>query len=104
MGMIGKTRQPSTEFVEVYDAKAGRARGTLGPPPLAGKFRHSRRNPSPELASWIEHYWMVSWDLRGLPPYAAEKNDGKHNCGSLGEKREQEGDEGKRIPGVTRNA
>ncbi len=72
MGMIGKTRQPSAKFVEVYDAEAGRARGTLGPPPLAGKFRHSRRNPSPELASWIEHYWVVSWDLRGLPPYAAE--------------------------------
>jgi AraC-like DNA-binding protein len=72
MKKIGKTRQPSAKFVEVYDTEAGKARGTLGPPPQEGKFRHSRRNPAPELAGLIEHYWMVSWDLRGLPPYSPE--------------------------------
>ncbi|HEY3769885.1 MAG TPA: helix-turn-helix domain-containing protein [Candidatus Angelobacter sp.] len=65
-----KTRAPKVE--EVFDAEAGKARGVLHRPPAEGKFRHSRRSPSPELAYWIDHYWQVSWDLRGCEPYTAE--------------------------------
>jgi AraC-like DNA-binding protein len=57
---------------EVFDAAVGKARGVLKRPPPAGGFRHSRRSPSPELAYWIDHYWLVSWDLRGCEPYIAE--------------------------------
>ena len=38
----------------------------------AGKMRHARRRPSPDLAPWIAHYWIIHWDLRGLDPYVAE--------------------------------
>jgi len=71
--MIGKTRQkPAPEIEEVYDPQVGKARGVLRRPPLAGKFRHLRRRPSPDLAHWIAHYWMVSWDLRGRAPHVQE--------------------------------
>lgn len=75
--MIGKTRQPShnlgEEHVEIaFDPSVGKARGLLKSPPMAGQFRHARRSPSPELAHFIAHYWMVSWDLRGLSPHRPE--------------------------------
>jgi AraC-like DNA-binding protein len=71
--MIGKTRQEAAgQMEEVFDPTVGKARGVLKPPPSAGQFRHARRSPSLELAHFIAHYWMVSWDLRGLPPHTAE--------------------------------
>ena len=72
--MIGKTRQQSDAQVEEYfDPEVGQARGVLRRhPPAAGKLRHSRRSPAANLAPWIEHYWMVSWDLRGHEPYTAQ--------------------------------
>jgi AraC-like DNA-binding protein len=76
--MIGKTRQRSpalqndSRTEEVFDSAVGPARGVLQRGPAAGSFRHARRSPAPELAHSIAHYWMVSWDLRGLPPHRAE--------------------------------
>jgi AraC-like DNA-binding protein len=71
--MIGKTRQRSAaEVEEVFDPEVGRARGVLRRPLPAGKLRHVRRNPPPDLADWIAHYWMISWDLRGCKPHLAE--------------------------------
>jgi AraC-like DNA-binding protein len=71
--MIGKTRQgTAAEIVEVFDAGVGKARGILRRPPKAGKFAHARRAPEEELAPWIAHYWMVSWDLRGCEPHVQE--------------------------------
>src|SRR5271166_3627346 len=71
--MIGKTRQSSApEREEVFDPEVGRARGVLRRPIPAGNVRHSRRRPSADLAPWIAHYWMVSWDLRGCKPHVAE--------------------------------
>jgi AraC-like DNA-binding protein len=71
--MIGKTRQQSAEVEEYFDPEVGKARGILSRhPPEAGKFRHSRRSPAASLSSWIDHYWMVRWDLRGLEPYRAQ--------------------------------
>src|ERR1700694_5007406 len=70
---IGKTRQePAAEIEEIFDPEVGKARGVLKPPPPVGKFRHSRRRPPADLARWIDHYWMVSWDLRGHEPYMPE--------------------------------
>jgi AraC-like DNA-binding protein len=70
---IGKTRQRKTvESEEVFDAAVGKARGVLRRPPPAGKFRHGRVAAPEDLAAWVENYWMVKWDLRGLAPYVAE--------------------------------
>ena len=82
--MIGKTRQepatesaqaemPKYESEESYDPALGGPRGVLRrPPPPAGKFRHARLFAASELAGSIDHYWMVSWDLRGLEPRLVE--------------------------------
>jgi AraC-like DNA-binding protein len=67
--MIGKTRQ---DVEIVFDPEVGGPRGVLNPPPAAGKFRLSRRSPAPELALYVQHYWMVTWDLRGQPPFSQE--------------------------------
>jgi AraC-like DNA-binding protein len=47
-------------------------RGVLHPRLAQGEFQHHRRAPSPQLACLIEHYWHVSWDLRGLPAQLQE--------------------------------
>jgi AraC-like DNA-binding protein len=71
--MIGKTRQaPAPEIEEVSDPEVGKARGILRRPLPAGKCRHSRRRPATTVASWIAHYWMVSWDLTGCGPHVVE--------------------------------
>ena len=71
--MIGKTRQePASELEELFDPEVGRARGMLRRPLPAGKLRHSRRSPATDLAFWIAHYWMISWDLRGCDPHNGE--------------------------------
>jgi AraC-like DNA-binding protein len=71
--MIGKTRQkPRSKIEEVYDPEVGRARGVLRRTMPAGKLKHSRRRPPPDLLPWIAHYWMISWDLRGCEPHIAE--------------------------------
>ena len=71
--MIGKTRQRSqAEIEEVYDAEVGKARGILRRTLPAGKLMHSRRRPAADVAPWIAHYWMISWDLRGCEPQAVE--------------------------------
>src|SRR5271170_898273 len=57
---------------EVYDPQVGRARGMLRRPLPAGEMRHARRSPSPDLSTWIAHYWMIQWDLRGCDPHRAE--------------------------------
>ncbi|UKS25663.1 AraC family transcriptional regulator [Paenibacillus sp. HWE-109] len=33
------------------------------------KFSLNRYQPSPDLALYIEHYWVVRWDLRGQDPF-----------------------------------
>lgn len=71
--MIGKTRQKAVADVEeVFDPEVGRARGVLRRPLPAGKMRHSRRRPSPDLVPWIAHYWIIHWDLRACEPHVAE--------------------------------
>ncbi|AKF08708.1 AraC family transcriptional regulator [Sandaracinus amylolyticus] len=47
-----------------------RPRGILRPGAGAARFDHERRAPAPELASIVEHYWSVRWDLD--EPYVSE--------------------------------
>ena len=63
---IGKTRQ------EGPIPDLDKPRGVLRPRFDKGEFQHARRAPSPALANLVEHYWHVSWDLRGLPAQQQE--------------------------------
>lgn len=36
------------------------------------RYRHERYHPSADLDPYVEHYWVVEWDLRGLTPERAE--------------------------------
>lgn len=36
------------------------------------RYRHERYHPSPDLDPYVEHYWVVEWDLRGQAPERAE--------------------------------
>jgi AraC-like DNA-binding protein len=37
-----------------------------------GRYQHARYHASPDLEPYVEHYWSVQWDLRGLPPERVE--------------------------------
>ncbi|HEX5543757.1 MAG TPA: helix-turn-helix domain-containing protein [Micromonospora sp.] len=45
------------------------SRGVLHANVARKKFRLARHAPAPELAPFVEHYWVVEYDLRGQPPY-----------------------------------
>ncbi len=36
------------------------------------RYRHERYHPSPHLERYVEHFWVVEWDLRGEAPERAE--------------------------------
>ena len=36
------------------------------------RYHHARYHPSPDLETYVEHYWSVQWDLRGLAGERAE--------------------------------
>jgi AraC-like DNA-binding protein len=36
------------------------------------RYQHARYHPSPDLLPYVEHYWSVAWDLRGMAPERAE--------------------------------
>jgi AraC-like DNA-binding protein len=47
----------------------GESRGILHPLAAHATFRLSRRPPSPLLDPFVEHYWVVTWDLRDQQPH-----------------------------------
>ncbi|MDY7539687.1 helix-turn-helix domain-containing protein [Undibacterium sp. RTI2.1] len=52
---------------QIQNQESPKPRGVLRRTLNQGEFQHHRQLPSAELADVIEHYWHVSWDLRGLP-------------------------------------
>lgn len=46
-----------------------RARGVVNPADARKKFRLERYVPGAEFAPFLDHYWIVEWDLRAQPPY-----------------------------------
>jgi AraC-like DNA-binding protein len=36
------------------------------------RYRYERYHPSTDLDPYVEHYWVVEWDLRGQEPESAE--------------------------------
>ena len=47
-------------------------RGLLNLGQAEDRVRLERYLPSPALDAFVEHYWVVRWDLRGLPPFTSE--------------------------------
>jgi AraC-like DNA-binding protein len=43
--------------------------GVVGRAGTTSVFDLDRWAPSDEAARWVEHFWSVSWDLRGRPPF-----------------------------------
>ena len=54
------------------ESTLGKPRGVLNLKAGEKKFSLSRHLPSPDLAFFIERYWIVAWDLRGQEPYTQE--------------------------------
>src|SRR5579863_5225180 len=50
-------------------AVAAAAKGVVAPAVAEQKFRLARYLPSEDLAPFVEHYWIVAWDLSGQAPY-----------------------------------
>lgn len=48
------------------------ARGILRRNFDTSRMTHGRYLPDASLATYVEHYWCVSWDLRGQPPQLQE--------------------------------
>ena len=46
-----------------------RAKGVVAPALAVRMFRMERYLPRLDLAPFIEHIWIVEWDLRGQPPF-----------------------------------
>src|SRR5262245_28629275 len=49
-----------------------RSRGILNSSAGATKFQLTRLPPTPDLGFFVEHYWLIDWDLRGQSPYVQE--------------------------------
>jgi len=47
-------------------------RGILHPQAGGKKFRLSLHTPARDLGFFVEHYWIVDWDLRDQEPYLSE--------------------------------
>ena len=48
------------------------ARGLLNLAQAEDRVRLERYLPGPRLDAFVEHYWVVRWDLRGQPPFTSE--------------------------------
>jgi AraC-like DNA-binding protein len=48
---------------------AAAPKGVLNPALANQKLRLARYLPSADLAAFVEHYWIVAWDLSGQPPH-----------------------------------
>src|SRR6185369_11737774 len=54
-------------FPKTVDAK-----GILNPRAAEKKFQLTRHMPSPDLAFFVEWYWIIHWDLTGQEPFTQD--------------------------------
>jgi AraC-like DNA-binding protein len=52
--------------------KFDKPKGVLKPPPGGEGSHYARYHPSPDLQFFVEHYWIVQWDLTGQEPRLQE--------------------------------
>jgi len=50
-------------------AVSERPKGVVAPALASQVFRLARYQPPPELAPFLDHFWLVAWDLRDKPAY-----------------------------------
>jgi hypothetical protein len=55
----------------VRSLKPDKPRGLLMGP-QDGVSTHARYQASVDLSDYLEHFWAITWDLRGKPPFKAE--------------------------------
>jgi AraC-like DNA-binding protein len=53
-------------------SNVGRNSGILYPSAIESIFQFSRNVPAQVLSYFVQHYWVVRWDLRGQAPYLQE--------------------------------
>lgn len=73
--MIGKTRHlQAAALVEasMLRGMVGQGCGVLRHSPPPGSYRHERYRPPPDLAAWVQHFWVESWDWEGQEPQLRE--------------------------------
>jgi AraC-like DNA-binding protein len=58
--------------VNMIKSTIGKPRGILNLKAGEKKFQLARHLPAQDLSFFIEHYWIVSWDLREQGPYVQE--------------------------------
>ncbi|MCE9600219.1 MAG: helix-turn-helix domain-containing protein [Spirochaetia bacterium] len=56
----------------MIQSDVGLPRGILNPGLGSQNFNLTRKAPPEALGQWIEHFWMVDWDLRGCEPYLSQ--------------------------------
>src|SRR6476659_4245946 len=56
----------------MIQSKAGQTSGILNPGAIATKFQLTRHQPAQDLSYFVQHYWIVGWDLRGQAPHLQE--------------------------------
>jgi AraC-like DNA-binding protein len=56
-------------FRPALRAVAAEPKGIVAPAVAEQKFRLARYFPAADLAAFVEHYWIVAWDLAGQPPH-----------------------------------
>lgn len=49
-----------------------KSRGILNPQVGESKFQLARHLPAPDLAFFVQRYWIITWDLCGQEPYVQE--------------------------------
>ncbi len=54
---------------EPLRAVAAEPKGVVAPALAEQKLRLARYLPSADLKAFVEHYWIVAWDLSGQPPH-----------------------------------
>lgn len=52
--------------------KTDKPTGVLSPGEAQKRFRLARYLPAEQLGPFVEHYWIVEWDLRGQEPHVQE--------------------------------
>jgi len=65
-------RKSSPRPIRPPARKSGRSRGVLNPGAGEQVYKTARYHPSGDLAAYVEHYWIVRWDLRGKEPFRQE--------------------------------
>jgi AraC-like DNA-binding protein len=53
-------------------SNVGQTSGILNPSAITAKFQLTRHLPTQDLSYFVQHYWIVRWDLRGQAPYQQE--------------------------------